>query len=69
MRCDAFHLVPGIQGLLAHLGDGIEDFAVPAAAPIAVGFRPGFFVAGEFVDGLIHRRAYTDYIGVRPPFA
>ena len=55
MGRDAFHLVPGIPGLLAHFGDGVEDFAVRAAAPIAVGFRSGFFVAGEFADGLVHR--------------
>jgi hypothetical protein len=26
MGRDAIHLVPGIPGLLTHLGDGVEDF-------------------------------------------
>jgi hypothetical protein len=48
------HLVPAVPHLLAELCDGIEDLAVRAAAPIAIGFRSGFFVAGEFADGLVH---------------
>jgi hypothetical protein len=63
MRCDAFHLVPGIPGLLAHLGDGVEDFAIGPTAPVAVGFRSGFFVAGEFAKGLFHGVGLFDYMG------
>src|SRR5665213_2015212 len=68
MRCDAFHLVPGIPGLLAHLGDCIEDFSVRPTAPVAVGFRSGFFVGGEFAEGLFHRSASTHYTGSVSPF-
>lgn len=53
MGCDAFHLVPGIPGLLAHLGDSVEDFGVGATAPVAVGFRSCFFFAREFAESFI----------------
>jgi hypothetical protein len=68
MGCDAFHRIPASVGLFAHLRDCIKDFSVRPTAPGAVGFRSGFFVGGEFAEGLFHRNAHVIIPALSPLF-
>jgi hypothetical protein len=67
MRHDAFHAVPLAIGVPAHRPDLLEYLGVGTSVPVAIGFRPGFFVTGESAKNLIHGIANIYYTGVIRP--